>query len=461
MKKIIITLVGLSLYIVSFGQQEVSFDDINQTMYNEISRFFQDAGSYTKTNSGKVDFGKSLDWGQPVYLHYGNDVNLRNTKSSSKKSIEISLSGFSDLQNKAILAYNQSKKTEKEFKDYQKNIISNYTSKLKNMNIDDKTAFEVQKITELQNKLEGIINNIQFEVDELAPEEEKPKETNPRILLYILSITSLLVGIISLILHFVKPKQREEENEEEVKNNTSQANSSIDINAMRIKLKKELKEEIIEEIIEEVKKELKNIPVSRPQQNTNTPNSSSSTLYAERISNDYLKTQNYKSSNSKYVLNIEGNKGEYHIIGQENLGAGSIIKDWKGWKITNKIDETVSQKNNNSSTKKYTKRLYAQPPGDNFFLRFQKKYKIGSTLFVLDVTEDETEGEFYLYESDSTYQDALTRYDNVLPFACNIPNEFDRSSYSKVMIPENGRGQVKKVGDNWKIIKKAEIKLFN
>jgi len=108
----------------------------------------------------------------------------------------------------------------------------------------------------------------------------------------------------------------------------------------------------------------------------------------------------------------------------------------------------------------FSKTLYAQSPGDKYFTKTSFKYSRGRTPYILRINEEETEGEFYLYESEANYEDALSRDDIVLIYACNIPNEgIDKKTYSKVETPQNGRGKIKKTGDKWEIIKKAEIKL--
>ncbi len=400
-KYILLLLLGL-VYIGVFGQTKEE-----ENAFEKIETFLKDKGNYNLTIS-KVNVSKGFDLKKDIYFYMDNNINLTNQKQRCIKR---------DSTNKCI-----------QFADnivipINKKLLVDYPNKLKEVKYNNSALFKAEKLDELSITLNNIFKTkpgtIEPTIDELKVEintlttvntdlttnNNKLKKDNEQLkkgLLYpLIGVSALVLVLLFLLLH-VKQKSTKD---------------------LKVQDNNESKENEDKKQIEDLTKQLSNAESEKT-----------------RLQSSIDALMQELTTAKTTIANLEA---KYGSKSEQN----------------NKKKPTESPEQKQDSFV-FSKTFYAQSPGDKYFTKIKYKFHRGNTPYVLRVNEEETEGEFYLYQSEDNYEDALMRHDSVLLYACEIPkNGIDKKRYSKVETPENGKGKIKKVGDKWEIVQKAQIKL--
>lgn len=414
MKKYIIVFLLSFVYIGCFAQTSKEND-----AFETIKTFLKEKDNYNvDVKNNKVAVSKDVDWKKQFYFFTGNDINLTNKKNRCVKYKDIVVSD--SIMKKVCETEENNISIPKIINNKEK--LKVYTEELKKVEFNGKLLFYETKLEKLNQQindifLEGNVSekNIptlkQKQIDSLTVLNNELIEKNNKLEkkmntnLLILLISLIIVAIISLVLFYFLYRMKKKYAED---------------------TKKRIKE--LEQTKEDSDKD-KKITIE---------------LNKELLS---LKNINQELQTSVNGLNEK--------LGIANTTITNLIQ-----KQDNKKDQQQKNVNKKQDGFVFSKTFYAQSPGDKYFTRIKNKYRRGNTPYVLRVNEEETEGEFFLYQSEDNYEDALSRHDSVLLFACEIPQSgIDKRTFSKVETPEDGRGKIKKVGEKWEIIKKAKIKL--
>jgi len=167
--------------------------------------------------------------------------------------------------------------------------------------------------------------------------------------------------------------------------------------------------------------------------------------------------------------NMEISEIPVELLQNKNL---TISKDTK---VVSKEAELERRKNDLSLESKeltdkdiekdYPITIYAQSPGGNTFLHTSNQYKRGSTTYELKVNEETGEWVFYLVNKEGSYEDAMSRRDTVVLYACNVPTTwFNSHQYSKIKVSKTRETMwkvVKNAEGQWGIVRKATPTQFN
>jgi hypothetical protein len=430
----------------------------------EALSFIKDSGNYNiicSSNEGQCASValNEVELSKTFYVFFGKGVNFTKVNSDTRKEVEW-VKKLLDLQtqHKNILSESPTKEG---LKAYEDKVIADYISFLKGEKTGEKAIFLDAKVDILANKLKG---QLVTELGKLPKEEAAANEASievkgkksvkgePNVIGKRPFLSATLLGVINSIgvvfLLFTWLKQKKDSKSEDVNDNIPSNKATIEkITAENTALKerdKALEQRIA--TLEATKKTLSPTIVPRlPKEEKEIQ-----IRYANEIKSNSFQSLSKESFNAKYKLTIQQNSGTYVVIDNEHLGEGRIEKEGKNWKITQIVQEPIRDRT----------KIYAQPPSELGFLHLSYEYDRGSTSYVIEVDEDGNTGEFYLYENELNYEDALKRFDTVLRYACNLPANMDLRNSKRAIIPKDGWGKVRKVNGKWQITSKATVKFL-
>jgi hypothetical protein len=419
--------------------------------YNNICR--NNNGQCTSVALNEVELSGTF------VVVFGKGVNFKKVSSLTGEEVEW-VKKLLDLQtqHKNILSESPTKEG---LKAYEDKVIADYISFLKGEKTGEKAIFLEDKIDELANKIkEQLVTELgKLPKEEAAANEasievkgKKSVEGEPNVIGKRPFLSATLLGVINSIgvafLLFTWLKQKKDSKSEDVNDNIPSNKATIEnITAKNTALKERYK--VLEQRIatlEATKKTLSPTIVTRlPKEEKEIQ-----IRYANEIKSNSFQSLSKQSFNAKYKLTVQQKSGTYVVIDNEHLGEGRIEKEGKNWKITQIVQEPMRERT----------KIYAQPPSELGFLYLSYEYKRGSTSYVIEVDEDGNTGEFYLYEDELNYGNALKHFDTVLAHACNLPVNMDLRNSKKAIIPKDGWGKVKKVNGKWQITSKATVKFL-